>query len=260
MPPVNDYPPDRRGVRPHATTILGVKRGDEVALAGDGQVTLGDVVLKHGARKIRTLYEGQVLAGFAGAVADALTLFGKFEAQLKAWDGNLRRASVELTKEWRTDRYLRRLEAQLIVADPESILVLSGDGDVIEPDDGIVAIGTGAPYATAAAKALLAHSNLDARSIVEAAMGITAELCIYTNDRFTIEVVRKADGPGSADERQENDDLPISNEPFPLHESDSDDQDDDEDDDEVTERHRAKRTDAEPDDDRGDPADSEENG
>ena len=152
---------------PHLDNLGFAPRDDDprrqtyrmVALAGDGQVTLGDIVLKHGARKIRTLYDGQVLAGFAGAVADALTLFGKFEAQLKAWDGNLRRASVELAKEWRTDRYLRRLEAQLIVADPESLLVLSGEGDVIEPDDGIVAIGSGAPYATAAAKALVAHTE-----------------------------------------------------------------------------------------------------
>lgn len=180
--------------RLRATTILGVKRDNAVALAGDGQVTLGDVVLKHGARKIRTLHDGRVIAGFAGAVADALTLFGKFEAQLKGWDGNLRRASVELAKEWRTDRYLRRLEAQLLVADPESLLVLSGDGDVIEPDDGIVAIGSGAPYATAAAKALLAHTDLDARTIVESAMTIAAELCIFTNDRFSIESVRR-DGP-----------------------------------------------------------------
>ena len=123
-------------------------------------MTVGDVVLKHGARKIRTLYDGAVIAGFAGAVADALTLFSKFETQLKASDGNLRRASVELAKEWRTDRYLRRLEAQLIVGDGESLLVLSGEGDVIEPDDGIAAIGSGAPYATAAAKALLAHTDL----------------------------------------------------------------------------------------------------
>lgn len=175
--------------RIHATTILGVKRDGAVALAGDGQVTMGDVVLKHGARKIRLLHDGQVLAGFAGAVADALTLFGKFEMQLKSWDGNLRRAAVELAKEWRTDRYLRRLEAQLIVADVESLLVLSGDGDVIEPDDGIAAIGSGAPYATAAAKALLAHTNLDARAVVEAAMRIAAEICIFTNDHFTIESV-----------------------------------------------------------------------
>lgn len=181
--------------RAKATTILGVKRDGMVALAGDGQVTLGDVVLKHGARKIRTLRDGQVLAGFAGAVADALTLFEKFEAQLKSWDGNLRRAAVELAKEWRTDRYLRRLEAQLIVADMHSVLVLSGEGDVIEPDDGIAAIGSGAPYATAAAKALMSYSDMDARQIVESAMRIAANLCIYTNDHFTIESVqREPDG------------------------------------------------------------------
>lgn len=179
----------QRGFRPHATTILGVKRGDEVALAGDGQVTIGDVVLKHGARKIRTLHEGQVLAGFAGAVADALTLFAKFEAQLQAWDGNLRKAAVELTKEWRSDRYLRRLEAQLIVADQDSILVLSGEGDVIEPDDGIISIGSGSPYATAAAKALMRTTDLSAHEIVMQAMEITAEICIFTNSRFTLETI-----------------------------------------------------------------------
>lgn len=172
-----------------STTILGVLRDGVVAMAGDGQVTVGDVVLKHGARKIRTLYDGAVIAGFAGAVADALTLFSKFESQLKSTDGNLRKASVELAKEWRTDRYLRRLEAQLIVGDGESLLVLSGEGDVIEPDDGIAAIGSGAPYATAAAKALVAHTNLAAIEIVESAMGIAAELCIFTNDRFTISSV-----------------------------------------------------------------------
>jgi ATP-dependent HslUV protease subunit HslV len=178
------------GARPHATTILGVKRGDTVAMAGDGQVTLGDVVLKHGARKIRLMDNGRIVAGFAGAVADALTLFGKFESQLKAGDGNVRRASVELAKEWRTDRYLRRLEAQLLVADAESILVISGEGDVIEPDDGIVAIGSGAPYATAAAKALMMHSELDAVDLVKAAMEITADICIFTNNHFTVESVR----------------------------------------------------------------------
>jgi ATP-dependent HslUV protease, peptidase subunit HslV len=177
-----------------STTILGVRRDGVVAMAGDGQVTVGDVVLKHGARKIRMLYDGAVIAGFAGAVADALTLFSKFESQLKMSEGNLRKASVELTKEWRTDRYLRRLEAQLIVGDGESLLVLSGEGDVIEPDDGIVAIGSGAPYATAAAKALLAHTDLPAREIVEAAMGIAAELCIFTNDRITIAAVEGAAG------------------------------------------------------------------
>lgn len=179
----------RSGARPHATTILGVKRGGTVAMAGDGQVTLGDVVLKHGARKIRSMDDGRIVAGFAGAVADALTLFGKFESQLKSSDGNVRRASVELAKEWRTDRYLRRLEAQLIVADAESILVISGEGDVIEPDDGIVAIGSGAPYATAAAKALMLHSDLDAIELVKAAMEITADICIYTNHHITVESV-----------------------------------------------------------------------
>jgi ATP-dependent HslUV protease subunit HslV len=172
-----------------STTILGVRRDGVVAMAGDGQVTIGDVVLKHGARKIRLLYDGAVIGGFAGAVADALTLFAKFESQLKLVDGNLRRASVELAKEWRTDRYLRRLEAQLIVGDGESLLVLSGEGDVIEPDDGVAAIGSGAPYATAAAKALLAHTELSAREIVESAMTVAAELCIFTNDRFTIDSV-----------------------------------------------------------------------
>lgn len=177
----------------HATTILGVQRDGVVAMAGDGQVTIGDVVMKHGARKIRPLADGMVIAGFAGAVADALTLFSKFEAQLRAGDGNLRRAAVELAKEWRTDRYLRRLEAQLIVADGESILVLSGEGDVIEPDDGVAAIGSGAPYATAAAKALLAHTDLPAREIAERAMAIAADLCIFTNHRFTIEEVGGAE-------------------------------------------------------------------
>lgn len=214
--------------RLRATTILGVRRGETIALAGDGQVTYGEVILKHGARKIRTLYDGQVLAGFAGAVADALTLFTKFEAQLKAWDGNLRRASVELAKEWRTDRYLRRLEAQLIVGDPESLLVLSGDGDVIEPDDGIAAIGSGAPYATAAAKALLSHSDLDARAIVEAAMLITAELCIFTNDRFTIESVSQGQEADPDDAGDANAELPIDG---PVPPSDSMPDDDEEDDD-----------------------------
>ena len=184
-----------------STTILGVRRDGVVAMAGDGQVTIGDVVLKHGARKIRMLYDGAVIAGFAGAVADALTLFAKFESQLKSSDGNLRKASVELAKEWRTDRYLRRLEAQLIVGDGESLLVLSGEGDVIEPDDGIAAIGSGAPYATAAAKALVAHTDLPAREVVESAMAIAAELCIFTNDRITIDAVGgETDGDEEADD------------------------------------------------------------
>jgi ATP-dependent HslUV protease subunit HslV len=171
----------------HATTILGVCRNGQVAIGGDGQVTFGDMIVKHGARKIRTLHDGAVLAGFAGAVADALTLFEKFETQLREWKGDLRRAAVELTKEWRSDRYLRRLEAQLIVADTEHIFVLSGEGDVLQPDDGIVAIGTGAPYAIAAARALAAHTELSAREIVEEAMHIAADLCIFTNDQIVIE-------------------------------------------------------------------------
>jgi ATP-dependent HslUV protease subunit HslV len=168
--------------------VLGIKRGNMVALAADGQVTLGDMVIKHGARKVRTMQDGAIVVGFAGAVADALTLLSKFEAQLKAWDGNLRKAAVELTKEWRTERYLRRLEAQLLVGDSETLLLLSGEGDVIEPDDGVAAIGSGSPYATAAARALVQHTELDARQIAEAAMRITAELCIFTNDRFTVVV------------------------------------------------------------------------
>jgi ATP-dependent HslUV protease subunit HslV len=194
--------PHTRNIR--STTILGVRRNGIVAMAGDGQVTVGDVVLKHGARKIRMLYDGAVVAGFAGAVADALTLFSKFESQLKTADGNLRKASVELTKEWRTDRYLRRLEAQIIVGDGESLLVLSGEGDVIEPDDGIVAIGSGAPYATAAAKALLAHTDLHAREIVESAMAIAAELCIFTNDRVTIATVEGSTGSASPDDSDQD--------------------------------------------------------
>jgi ATP-dependent HslUV protease subunit HslV len=180
--------PDGRA-RPHGTTVLGVLRDGSVALGADGQVTLGDVVLKHRARKLRTLAGGTVVAGFAGAVADALTLFARFESQLESWEGNLRRASVELTKDWRSDRYLRRLEAQLIVADKESLLVLSGEGDVIEPDDGVVAIGAGAPFATAAAKALVRHTDMSAEEVVRVAMEITAEICIFTNDRLTVEVV-----------------------------------------------------------------------
>ncbi len=240
-----------RDARPRlrATTIIGVKRDGAVALAGDGQVTFGDMILKHGARKIRTLYDGQVLAGFAGAVADALTLFGKFETQLKAWDGNLRRASVELAKEWRTDRYLRRLEAQLLVADPESLLILSGDGDVTEPDDGIVAIGSGAPYATAAAKALMANTTLDARAIVEAAMVVAADLCIFTNNHFMIETVRRLDDASIViDEGEPGDTSPSidADTPIvpgvaspPVTEADDDDDDDQE--------RRDQRTD--PDDD-----------
>jgi ATP-dependent HslUV protease, peptidase subunit HslV len=187
--------------RRHGTTILAVKRGGTVALAGDGQVTFGDVVVKHGARKIRRLYEGEVLAGFAGAVADALTLIERFEGQLETWRGNLRKAAVEMAKDWRTDRALRRLEAELIVADRDSILLLSGDGDVLEPDENVIAIGAGGAYAAAAAQALLAHTHLSAPQIVEAALRVTARLCIYTNDTLLVEVVGdEADGADGAGE------------------------------------------------------------
>ena len=174
-----------------ATTILAVLRGDTVTLAGDGQVTMGDVVMKHSARKIRRLYRERVLAGFAGAVADALTLFEKFESQLERNKGNLRKSAVDLTKEWRTDRYLRRLEAQLIVADPGQLLVLSGDGEVIEPDDGVVAIGSGGSYALAAARALVRHTDLSSPEIARLAMEIAGEMDIYTNDKvsyFTLSI------------------------------------------------------------------------
>ena len=177
----------------HATTVLGVQRNGMVAIAGDGQVTFGDIVIKHGARKIRSLYDGKVVAGFAGAVADALTLFEKFETHLRATDGDLQRAAIDLAREWRTDRYLRRFEAQLIVADRDLLLVLSGEGDVIAPDDGIVAIGTGGAYATAAARALLAHTDLDAAGIARAAMNVTADLCIYTNSNIILETTRQHD-------------------------------------------------------------------
>jgi ATP-dependent HslUV protease, peptidase subunit HslV len=183
----------------HATTILGVCRDGQVALAGDGQVTFGDMIVKHGARKIRRLHDGEVLAGFAGAVADAMTLFEKFDVQLREWKGDLRRASVELAKEWRTDRYLRRLEAQLIVADTEQILVLSGEGDVLQPDDGIVAIGSGAPYAVSAARALALHTKLAPREIVTESMKIAAELCIFTNDQIIIEHAPDAEAKATED-------------------------------------------------------------
>ncbi len=172
-----------------ATTILAVRRDRQVAMAGDGQVTVGDAVMKHTARKIRLLREGKVLAGFAGSTADALTLFEKFENQLDKYQGNLRKAAVELTKEWRTDKYLRRLEAMLVVADNEQTLVLSGEGDVIEPDGGVIAIGSGGNYALAAARALLEHTALSAAEIARAAMEIAASLCIYTNDQITLHVL-----------------------------------------------------------------------
>ncbi len=173
----------------HATTIICVRKGSEVAMAGDGQVTMGQTVLKHSARKIRRMYEDKVLAGFAGSTADAFTLFEKFEAKLQEFRGNLPKAAVSLAKDWRTDRILRRLEALLIVADRDNTLMLSGAGDVIEPDDGIAAIGSGGPYAYAAARALLGASDLPAQAVAEEAMKIAAEICVYTNDRILVEVL-----------------------------------------------------------------------
>jgi ATP-dependent HslUV protease subunit HslV len=171
----------------HATTILAVRHGDRTVVAGDGQVTLGNTVLKHGARKIRRLHNETILAGFAGSAADSFALFSRFESKLEQYRGHLERAAVELAREWRTDRLLRRLEAMLIVADRQSTFLLSGTGDLIEPDDGVVAVGSGGPFAMAAARALIRHGQLSARQIAEEAMAIAADLCIYTNANVTIE-------------------------------------------------------------------------
>jgi len=171
----------------HGTTIISVRHKGKVAVAGDGQVTLGQTVMKHGAKKLRKLYKDRVLAGFAGATADAFTLFERFENKLEQFHGNLTRAAVELAKDWRTDRLLRRLEAMLIAVDAERSLIISGNGDVIEPDDGIIAIGSGGPIALAAARALLKYSDLEAREIALEAMKITAAICIYTNDAISVE-------------------------------------------------------------------------
>ena len=171
----------------HGTTILSVRRNNQVVIGGDGQVTMGDTMMKGNARKVRRLYEDQVIAGFAGGTADAFTLFERFEGKLQKHQGNLVRAAVELTKDWRTDRMLRRLEALLAVADRSTSLIITGSGDVIEPEQGIMAIGSGGAYAKAAALALLEETKLDARAIVERALGIAADICIYTNRQFTIE-------------------------------------------------------------------------
>lgn len=171
----------------HGTTILAVRKDGKVAIAGDGQVTLGNTVMKKGAVKVRRMGDGKVLAGFAGSTADAFTLFEKFESKLEKYRGNLQRAAVELAKDWRTDRILRRLEALLIVVDKEHSLILSGSGDVIEPEGGAAAIGSGGQFALAAARALLQHSNLDAKTIATEAMKIAAEICIYTNENITVE-------------------------------------------------------------------------
>jgi ATP-dependent HslUV protease, peptidase subunit HslV len=171
----------------HATTILAVRHRDRTVLAGDGQVTIGTTVMKQGAKKVRRLHNDTILAGFAGSAADAFSLFSRFEAKLEQYRGNLERASVELARDWRTDRLLRRLEAMLVVADRNSTFLLSGTGDLIEPDDGIVAVGSGGPFALAAARALARHSSLDARRIAEEAMRVASEICIYTNTNLTIE-------------------------------------------------------------------------
>lgn len=177
--------PMKRLVR--STTVLSVRRNGQVVLAGDGQVTLGESIIKHSARKIRRLYQDKILAGFAGSTADAFSLFSRFEAKLEQYHGNIGRAAVELAKDWRTDKYLRHLEALLLVCDKEQTFMLSGQGDVIEPDSGIAAIGSGGPYAQAAAQALADHTELSARQIAEQAMKIAGKMCIYTNENVTFE-------------------------------------------------------------------------
>lgn len=177
--------PTRRLIR--STTVLCVRRDDKVVMAGDGQVTLGESVIKHGAKKIRRLYQDKILAGFAGSTADAFTLFSRFEAKLEQYHGNLGRSAVELAKDWRTDKFLRHLEALLLVSDKEATFLLSGQGDVIEPDTGIAAIGSGGPFAQAAAQALADHTKLSPREIAEESMKIAGRMCIYTNDKITIE-------------------------------------------------------------------------
>ena len=173
----------------HGTTILSVRRGNQVALGGDGQVTLGNVVVKATARKVRRLFQDRIIAGFAGGTADAFTLFERFEAKLEKHQGNLTRSAVELAKDWRTDRMLRRLEAMLAVADRETSLIITGTGDVLEPEQGLIAIGSGGPYAQAAARALLDHTDLSAGDIVKRALTIAGDLCIYTNQQHTIETI-----------------------------------------------------------------------
>jgi len=170
-----------------ATTILGVKRGRKVAMGGDGQVTLGDTVVKEKARKVRLMHENTILAGFAGVAADAFALFDRFEKMVDQYNGNLTRAAVELAKDWRTDKYLRQLEALLAVADRDHMLIISGTGEVIEPDDNIVAIGSGGAYAQAAARSLIKHTKMGASEIVRESLRITAQICIYTNDRIEVE-------------------------------------------------------------------------
>ncbi|MDH7500582.1 MAG: ATP-dependent protease subunit HslV [candidate division NC10 bacterium] len=179
----------RRPSSYRSTTILSVRHKGKVALAGDGQVSFGETIMKHTAKKVRRLYHDRVVVGFSGAAADAFALFSKFEAKLEEYNGNIPRAAVELARDWRTDRMLRRLEALLAVVDKEYSYIISGTGDVIEPDDGIIGIGSGGPYAMAAARALVKFSDLEARQIVEEAMKIAASLCVYTNEKITIEEI-----------------------------------------------------------------------
>lgn len=169
-----------------STTVIGISKDGQVALGSDGQVTQGETIMKHKTKKVRDIYDGKVMIGFAGATADAFTLFEKFEGKLDKYNGDVARAAIELAKMWRTDKYLRKLEALLTVMDKDTMLIISGNGDVIEPDDNVVAIGSGGSYATAAARALLKYSDLSAREIVEEALRITSEICIYTNDNFTV--------------------------------------------------------------------------
>jgi ATP-dependent HslUV protease, peptidase subunit HslV len=173
----------------HATTVICVRRDGQVAIAGDGQVTIGTTVMKHGAAKVRRLYHDKILAGFAGSAADAFALFSRFEAKLEEYRGNMERAVVELAKDWRMDKYLRQLQAMLIVTNNEKAYLISGTGDLISPDDGILAIGSGGPYALAAARALMKHSNMTAADIAKEAMHIAAAICIYTNDNITVETL-----------------------------------------------------------------------
>jgi ATP-dependent HslUV protease subunit HslV len=184
---IENFAEGRTPRRIRSTTVLCVRRDDKVVMAGDGQVTLGESVIKHGAKKIRRLYQDKILAGFAGSTADAFTLFSRFEAKLEQYHGNLGRSAVELAKDWRTDKFLRHLEALLLVSDKEATFLLSGQGDVIEPDTGIAAIGSGGPFAQAAAQALADHTKLSPREIAEEAMKIAGRMCIYTNDKVTIE-------------------------------------------------------------------------
>jgi ATP-dependent HslUV protease subunit HslV len=185
----NSKSPGNNPAQIRSTTILSVRRNDKVVVAGDGQVTMGDTVMKSGARKVRRLYSDKVVAGFAGATADAFALFQRFESKLEQFHGQLNRAAVELAKDWRTDKMMRNLEALLVVADNQSTLIISGNGDVIEPDDGIVAIGSGGPYALSAARALLRHTDLSARQIAEEAMKVAGEICIYSNLNLVIEEI-----------------------------------------------------------------------